>query len=154
MITSDENTLRVLNELIPFLRNAEKGFEAAADAVNQAELVELFAGYAVQRAKFVEELKHRVKTLRSEPVKGELAGGSLHRGWMDLRAASEANGTHAILAECERGEDAIVAAYIDALRQPDIDKQSLTMLQSQYEAVQAAHDRIRQLRDSPAYAYR
>src|SRR4029079_10641192 len=102
MITNDDKTVLILNGLIRTLHDSDKGFQAAADAVNKADLIELFAGYSVQRAKFAEELKQRVKTLRAKPAKDDLPGGALHRGWMDLRAAIESNQTHAILAECER----------------------------------------------------
>jgi uncharacterized protein (TIGR02284 family) len=154
MITDDTKTVLILNGLTRVLRDSEKGFQTAADAVNRAELIELFAQFIVQRAKFAEELKVRVKTLRAEPAKGEMGGGALHRGWMELRAAAASNDVHAILTECERGEDLAVAAYREALRSADLDKQSREILQRQYEAVQAAHDRIRQLRDGPKYAHR
>jgi uncharacterized protein (TIGR02284 family) len=154
MITDDEKTLTLLNGLIRTLKDSEKGFQTAADAVNKAELIELFAGYAVQRAKFREELKQRVKVLRADPATGEMPGGALHRGWMELRATAESNRAHAILAECERGEDVAVMAYREALRETDIDQQTREIFQRHYEAVQAAHDRIRQLRDSATYAHR
>jgi uncharacterized protein (TIGR02284 family) len=154
MITDDTKTVLVLNGLIRVLKDSEKGFQTAADAVNKAELIELFARFAVQRAKFAEELRLRVKTLRGEPAKSEMPGGALHRGWMELRASTASNEVHAILGECERGEDMAVMAYREALRNEDIDKQSREMVQRQYEAVQATHDRIRQLRDGARYAHR
>jgi uncharacterized protein (TIGR02284 family) len=154
MITDDTKTVLILNGLIRVLKDSEKGFQTAADAVNKAELIELFARFGVQRAKFGEELKLRVKTLRGDPAKGEMAGGGLHRGWMELRATAASNEVHAILTECERGEDLAVAAYREALRSADLDKQSREILQRQYEAVQAAHDRVRQLRDGARYAHR
>jgi uncharacterized protein (TIGR02284 family) len=95
-----------------------------------------------------------VKTLRAEPAKGEMPGGGLHRGWLEIRAAAESNEAHAILAECERGEDLAVAAYVESLRTKDLDGQTREILQRHYETVQAAHDRIRQLRDSAEYAHR
>jgi uncharacterized protein (TIGR02284 family) len=154
MTTNDDKTVLILNGLIRTLHDSEKGFQAAADAVNKADLIELFAGYSVERLKFAEELKQRVKILRAEPAKDDMPGGALHRGWMDLRAAIESNQTHAILAECERGEDMAVAAYAEALRSSDLDVQSRQIVQRHYELVQAAHDRIRQLRDGPTYAHR
>jgi hypothetical protein len=44
--------------------------------------------------------------------------------------------------------------YAAALKTADIDGQSRALIQTQYEQVQAAHDRVRQLRDSPTYAHR
>ena len=58
-----------------------------------------------------------------------------------------------MLAECERGEDMAVNAYRRALEEQDLDEQTRGIVQRQYEFVQAAHDRIRQLRDSAKYAH-
>ena len=155
MITNDEASLLVLNALIRAGRDAERGYLAAADLVAAPGAGRPFSEKALQRAKFVKELEERVHTLRSTPDKtdGTLAGEA-HRGWMGLEAKLASNETHAILSECERGEDMAVAAYRDALGQRDLDNQTREIVQRQYEQVQAAHDRVRQLRDSATYAHR
>lgn len=154
MTTNDDTTLRVLNELLMACRDAEQGYQAAADAVPAPELVELFEGYALQRGKFVVELQDRIRVLRGTPVKGGSPAGALHRGWMELKTAMASNETHALLAGCERGEDMATKLYGAALRDTAVDPQSRALVQRQYEQVQAAHDRIRQLRDSATYAAR
>jgi uncharacterized protein (TIGR02284 family) len=154
MITNDDQALLVLNTLIQAGKDAERGYLAAADLVAEPELVQLFAGYAMQRAKFVAELDGRVRTLRATPVKTGSVMGEVHRGWMELKAGIESNETHAILSECERGEDMAVMAYREALQTRDVDRQTREIVQRQYEFVQAAHDRVRQLRDSATYAHR
>ena len=155
MITNDDASLLVLNALIHAGRDSERGYLAAADLVTEPELVQLFADHAVQRAKFVQELEERIHTLRSTPDKarGSVAGG-LHRGRMGLEASLASNETHAILSECERGEEVAVATYRDALKTSNLDGQTRTLIQRQYELVQAAHDRVKQLRDSATYAHR
>jgi uncharacterized protein (TIGR02284 family) len=154
MTTNDEKAIAALNTLIHVGRDAEQGYMAAADAVAEPELIQTFADYALERAKFVVELKHRVKTLRGEPADAGTPAGEAHRTWAGLRAILETNEAHAILSECERGEDISVMAYRDALAERDIDTQTRGLIQRQYEQVQAAHDRVRQLRDSAAYANR
>ena len=153
MITNDDKALLVLNDLIRAGRDAEHGFLAAADSVPEPELVEIFSEYALQRAKFVVELQDRVRALRADPEFAGSIGGDVHRAWMGLKAAIESNEVHAILSECERGEDMAVRAYRDGLRERDVDAQTREIVQRQYEAVQATHDRIRQLRDSATYAH-
>ena len=154
MITNDDTTLLVLNELLIANKDAEQGYSAAADAVHEAELVELFEGYALQRGKYVQELLERIRTLRGTPATSGSPLGALHRGWMNFKASHDANETHTLLAECERGEDMALKAYASALKQSDLDAISRTLIQNQYEQVQAAHDRVRQLRDSSTYAHR
>jgi uncharacterized protein (TIGR02284 family) len=154
MTTNDNKTLLVLNSLIRAGRDAEQGYLAAADGVTEPELVQLFAGYALQRAKFVGELQERVRLLRGTPENNGSLAGEVHRTWMEFKAAIEANDTHAVLSECERGEDMAVMACREALAERDIDNQTRGIIQRHYEFVQAAHDRVRQLRDSTAYAQR
>ena len=64
MITNDDKALVALNSLIRTGRDAEQGYLVAADGVAEPELVQLFAEFAVQRARFVVDLQERVKTLR------------------------------------------------------------------------------------------
>ncbi len=152
MITNDEKALATLNALIRVGRDAERGFLDAADAVVDPELVQLFAEYGLQRAKFIVELKERMKTLRGTPKDAGTLAGELHRAWAGLQTAIQSNETHAILTECERGENLSVTAYGEALTERDLDPQTRELIQRQYEQVQAAHDRVRQLRDRAALA--
>lgn len=149
MITSDDDTLLALNELLMANRDAERGYNEAADLVRLRDLVELFAGFALQRGKFATELEERIQALRSTPAKGASPLSALHRSWMDLKVAADEDLTHAhaLLAECERGEDIALKAYSAALKLRDLDELSRALIQKQYEQVQAAHDRVRQLRD-------
>lgn len=155
MITNDDQALLALNSLIRVGRDAERGYLAAADIVPEPELVELFSEKALQRGKFVEELEDRIRTLRSTPDKAEGSiAGEAHRAWMGYATKMATAECHAILAECERGEDMAVAAHRDALARRDIDNQTRAIIQRHYEQVQAAHDRVKQLRDSATYAQR
>jgi uncharacterized protein (TIGR02284 family) len=153
MTTNDDTTLLVLRELIFAGRDAEQGYQRAADRVQVPELVELFESNALQRKKFVLELEDRVRTLRGTPPERGTVAGALHRAWMGLAEALEGAEAHALLAECERGEDAAVKAYAAALGEANVDGQTREVVQRQYEQVQAAHDRVRQLRDSATYAH-
>jgi uncharacterized protein (TIGR02284 family) len=104
--------------------------------------------------KFADELTARVRVLRGEPRKTGTLVGEMHRAWIDLKAGSARLPAHEILAICEQAEDVATAAYREALKTPDVDELTLKLIQGQYEQVQLAHDRVRDLRDSPAYAYR
>lgn len=154
MTTNDDQTLLILNDLLLACRDAEKAFQTAADHAKLPDLIELFAGFSLERAKFAKELEARIRTLRATPATPPNPGAALHRAWMGLKTAIESNEAHALLAECERGEDMAVKAYGAALQEPNLDGQSRELIQRQYELVQAAHDRVRQLRDSETYAHR
>jgi uncharacterized protein (TIGR02284 family) len=54
---------------------------------------------------------------------------------------------HAVLAECERGEDYAVSQYLQALEESELPPSVLAVVREQYVAIKAAHDHVRGLRD-------
>ena len=72
----------------------------------------------------------------------------MHRAWIDLKSAVTSGDDHAILAECERGEDSAVKEYRDAMGKEELSSPIRQIVSRQYTEVQNAHDRIKQLRDA------
>ena len=143
------NTISTLNNLIETLKDGQNGFADAAQDVPDADLKSLFLGYSQQRAQFAGELQGLVKSLgEDEPTDSGSLGRAIHRGWIDLKAALSTRDNHAILSECERGEDVAVAAYKKALEQKELPVNVIDIVQTQYATVKATHDHIRNLRDS------
>lgn len=142
-----KETSSVLNDLIETLKDGQKGFKQAAEAVKDPQLKSLFVEYSQQRSRFASALQGQVQTLGKEPETSSSTAGALHRGWINLKSAVTRGDDHAILAECERGEDSAVEEYKKAL--DDGLSQSLyELVSSQYTDIKAAHDRIRNLRDT------
>jgi len=154
MKSSQEKNISVLNDLIETCEDGEHGFTTAAKDGKDAELGRVFSQYAAQRGNYIRELQERVRSLGGDPDKHGSVSGSLHRGWINLKAALTSDEPHAVLAECERGEDAAVANYRNALKEADLDPQTRALIQRQAAGVQEAHDRVKQLRDSVAYAHK
>ena len=71
----------------------------------------------------------------------------MHRGWVNLKSALTGRDDHAILAECERGEDSAVRSYQDALAH-DLPSDVRSSVEEQYRQVLEAHNRVKSLRDS------
>jgi uncharacterized protein (TIGR02284 family) len=151
MNVSNEKTVSVLQNLIETNRDGQHGFRTAAEDAKDAELGRVFTQFSTPRTTFIAELQDRIRSLGGDPDKSGSVAGSLHRGWIDLKSALTSNEPHAVLAEAERGEDAAVKAYREALEE-NIDPVSRGIVSRQYASVQAAHDRIKSLRDSVAYA--
>ncbi len=82
-----------------------------------------------------------------DPKAGGTAAGALHRGWINLKSVVTDGDDHAILAECERGEDSAVEEYKKAL-DDDLSQPLNELLSRQYTDIKAAHDRVRSLRDT------
>ena len=145
-VTSNDDVISVLNNLIETCRDGQNGFQAAAEGITQTEVKKLFAQYAQQRAQFVGELQGMVRTLGGDPENTGSIAAALHRGWINIKAVVTGKDEHNILEECERGEDSAKKNYEDALKE-NLPGDVVTSIRHQYEAVREAHDRIRSLRD-------
>jgi uncharacterized protein (TIGR02284 family) len=142
----NENT--VLNNLIETLKDGQKGFEQAAEGVSNSQLKSLFRGYSQQRSRFATALQSEARQHgETDPETSSSTTGALHRGWINLKSAITGGDEHAILAECERGEDAAVEEYKKAL-DDGLTPSARELVSRQFAEIKAAHDRIKGLRDA------
>jgi uncharacterized protein (TIGR02284 family) len=140
--------ISTLNSLIETLKDGQEGFRQASEAVKDSTLKSLFSEYSLQRAKFAGELQNQVIQLgEPEPEDTSSTSGALHRAWINLKSAVTSQDDHAVLAECERGEDSAVSEYKKAMEDEDLTSPLRDIISRQYTDVKAAHDRIRALRD-------
>jgi uncharacterized protein (TIGR02284 family) len=72
----------------------------------------------------------------------------MHRAWINLKSAITSQDDHAILAECERGEDSAVNEYKKAMEEEELSANIRETISRQYTDVKSAHDRIKALRDA------
>src|SRR3954469_22333184 len=141
------NTTSTLNELIETLKEGQEGFRSAAEGAQSPDLKSLFNEYSNQRAQFAGQLQELAKSLGdSDPTDSPSLVSTLHRGWINIKAAVTGHDDHSILEEAERGEDVAKAAFDDALK-ADLPPGARQTVLTQAEAVRAAHDRVRDLRD-------
>ena len=140
--------ISTVNSLIETLKDGQEGFRQAAEAVKDSELKSLFAEYSMQRSRFAGELQQQLRGLgESEPEDSSSVAGSIHRAWINLKSAVTSGDDHAILAECERGEDSAVDEYKKAMN-ADLASPLRETVAQQYDKVKLAHDRVRNLRDA------
>jgi uncharacterized protein (TIGR02284 family) len=141
-----ENT--VLNNLIETLKDGQEGFKRAAEGISDPKLKSLFRDYSEQRSRFATALQSEARRHgETEPETSSSATGALHRGWINLKSAITGGDEHAILAECERGEDSAVEEYNKALDN-GLSPSAQELVLRQFAEIKAAHDRIRSLRDA------
>lgn len=144
-------TTSTLNDLIQVLKDGQEGFTAAANDIEGADLQATLRGFASQREQFASQLQVLARDFGdSDPSNSGSVGGALHRGWIDLKSAIASRDAHAILAECERGEDVAVHAYQDAFEPGELPAQVADVLRQQFTQVKAAHDQVKELRDARA----
>ena len=138
----------VIDNLIETLKDGQEGFKQAAKGVSDQKLKSLFRDYSDQRSRFATVLQSEARRQgENEPETSSSATGALHRGWINLKSAITGGDEHAILAECERGEDSAVEEYKKAL-DDGLTPAAQELVSRQFAEIKAAHDRIKSLRDA------
>jgi uncharacterized protein (TIGR02284 family) len=145
-MAQQKEIISTINSLIETLKDGQEGFKQAAEAVKDAELKSLFNQFSQQRSRLASELQNEARLFgEAKPETSSSAAGAMHRTWINIKSAVTSGDDHAILEECERGEDSAVKEYKKAMEEnlPIRD-----VVSRQYSEVKAAHDRIRDLRDA------
>lgn len=147
--TLNDQIVDQLQDLIALNIDSSKGFRAAADVIESQAVATLFRQCAVERETQATELQGLVGMNGERPKDSGTAKGALHRWWLEARGKVQQGDEHAVLAEAERGEDAIKQRYEEVLKgNPGTAVNDL--LQRQYAAVKRRHDQVRDLRDRAA----
>jgi uncharacterized protein (TIGR02284 family) len=142
-----QETVDKLKDLTRINRDSAAGFEEAADAVENDQLQKLFRSLATQRAGYAEELNRYVELNEGDTEITTSWKNMFHRWWIDIRGKVSGGDAYAVLAEAERGEDAIKHMYEDVLKETAGSPLNDTLLK-QYGEVKKGHDTVRDLRDA------
>ena len=143
----NEKVISTLNNLIETCKDGQQGFKESAEGVERSDLKTLFYEIGQQRANFVGELQTLVRELGGDPENSGSMLGAIHRSWINIKAVVTGRDEAAILNEAEMGEDYAKKAYKDAL-DLDLPANIGAVVRSQYQEVQASHDKVRDLRDN------
>lgn len=147
-MAQQKEIISTINDLIETLKDGQEGFKQAAEAVKDSNLKSLFSEYSLQRSRFAGELQAQaIQMGESKPEDGSSASGKMHRAWINLKSAITSGDDHAVLAECERGEDSAIKEFKEAIEGDGLSAPIRDIVSRQYSEVKSAHDRIRQLRD-------
>lgn len=152
MSTTNKDVIDVLNDLIEYSKDGEKGFRESADDVKDAELKSFFVERARQCKEAAAELQAEVRRLGGDPETSTSVAADLHRGWVNFKSMLTGKDDKAVLEEVERGEDYALKAYKDAreklakhqLTATDI---SYSLVERQLQGVQRNHDDVKKRRD-------
>jgi uncharacterized protein (TIGR02284 family) len=147
------NIGRVLEDLIETLEDGRKGFQKAAELLGESghgDLADQMRQFAGQRAQFGAELRDLGRAKGFDIEEEGSAAAALHRAWMSLADLATGDDPHAVLAAAEQGEDHAVSEFEDALEDDDLPADVRSVIARQAQEVQAAHDKVRSLRDSRA----
>src|SRR5262245_57645438 len=112
----NNDVIATLNDLLEISRDGEEGFRTCAEGAQNPNLKAQLEAAARRCAEGATELEAKVRSLGGEPAKGGSIGGSIHRAWTNIKSAITGMSEHAVLVECERGEDVAKTAYETALQ--------------------------------------
>ena len=143
----NDDVISTLNGLIETCKDGQEGFKEAAEGVERSDLKSLFYEFSQQRAQFAGELQQLVQSMGGDPESSGSFAGSIHRGWINIKSAVTGKDESSILNECERGEDSAKNTYKEALEEP-LPANVTETVQTQYQAILSAHDRVKALRDA------
>ena len=147
MATDNDDVISTLNDLIETSRDGEEGYRTSAQDAKDPQLKQLFQEGMQSCARGASELQQLVRQLGGDPDKSGSVSGSVHRGWVNVKAAVTGRNDLAILEEVERGEDVAKARYRKALEDGDLPPEVRQIVESQYQGVMRNHDRAKALRD-------
>ncbi len=141
---TNEAIRSLLEHLIETTEDGARGFDEAAEHVDDTTVAALFRKLGAERAGMAVELRE-LATVYGGPV--EEAGtvkGALHRGWIKLKDALTGKSPHAVIAAAEEGEDYAVEQYDEALEQalpPNVE----AVVRRHWTAIKESHDKVRAL---------
>ena len=141
-----DDVISTLNNLIATSKDGEEGFRTCAENVKNPTLKTFFQQKAERCRQGAVQLQQIVREMGGEPERDSSFSGALHRFWVDIRGTISGMSDHAILDECERGEDSAKRAYEDALKE-DLPGDVRRVVENQYREVKTNHDRVKELRN-------
>ena len=143
---SSDAVVDELNDLIETCKDGEYGFRTCAEHVKSTRLRQVFTRRADECRLSATQLQALVVRLVGKADTGSSVTGMMHRGWVNLKGMLTSDADQAALDECERGEDAALARYRDAIKK-SLPDDVAAVVQRQYEGVKRNHDQIRTLRN-------
>lgn len=118
-----KNTMRKHKELTHDLNlvlsrnyDAARGYQHAADSVENPALKAFFQDQVHERLKFAQELEYEIQMYGGEVDKGESLDATAHRKWMNLKTALASNNDETVVEECIRGEKASHQNYKEVIK--------------------------------------
>ena len=145
MPTHQLESCGVLQNLIQFLRNAERGFALAEEGITNGDVKMLFRHFTRQLGRHAAELETEVST---QFPHGECAATSeewiLPCAWTHIRSALNQEDEKGLIEKCGEGTDQVVKAYDSAMEVP-LKKATSTLLETQLRQIRAIQEVLKVL---------
>ncbi|MCY7291549.1 MAG: PA2169 family four-helix-bundle protein [Ferruginibacter sp.] len=149
-MTTNENLVEVLNDLVQINNDRIEGYQKAAEETKDVDvdLKAVFLKMSEESMKYKKELVNEVSKIGGEPATGTTGLGKIHRAWMEVKATFSGKDRLSVLENCEFGEDASQKAYRDALASDaEMGADSRQLITSQQTSLKTSYDIIKKYRD-------
>jgi uncharacterized protein (TIGR02284 family) len=147
-----QEVVEVLNDLVMINNDRVTGYQRAIKELksDDDDLKSLFDQMIIESQQIKSDLAHEIQVLHGNVEQGTTQSGKIYRAWMDVKAVFTGESRHAVLANCEAGEDAAQKAYKKALETERLPGFLRDLLTRQQETLRDSHDEIRNLRNQYA----
>nr|WP_105047483.1 PA2169 family four-helix-bundle protein [Polaribacter butkevichii] len=147
MMTYTEQVGEKLNVILEKTFDAEKGFNKAAENIENKALKNYFKAKSQERNIFGHELKEEIKSFNQEIDKGGSVAGAAHRAWMDIKTLFSLDDEESMLEEAIRGEKTAVKEYEDVINETQLPSSTKSLLVSQKNKIENGLYSIKTLED-------
>ena len=150
-MTTNNNLIEVLNDLIEINNDRVTGYERAVEETKDRDLdlQAIFHSMANDSRKYAAELSSAITQMGGQPTTDTTNRGKIYRVWMDVKATFTGHDRQSVLESCEYGEDAAQRAYNDALSSDaEIDSTTRQLITDQQSSLKTAHNLIKKYRDA------
>src|SRR5512145_1239493 len=151
--TSSTNSglVETLKEVGKIIRDSEEGYRHSANDIDDWQLRSMFLELARVRGEQGDEVDRLLQRFGGEAVpKGGSASGTLHRTFVDLKAAITGHNRQAVIAEVVRGESYAESVFDKALR-ADLPADVRQVIQRHHDSVRDSRDRVRRMQQEMGY---
>ena len=147
-----KEVVEVLNDLVMINNDRISGYQRAIKELKSgdADLKTLFDKMIVESQQIKSDLTHEIQVLHGDVEQGTTEMGKIYRAWMEVKSIFTGENRHAVLSNCEAGEDSAQKAYAKALETERLPAFIRDMLTSQRSMLRNSHDEIRDLRNQYA----
>lgn len=143
---NNNDAIDTLNDLVETCKDGEYGFRSCAEHVEGTSLKQTLNRYADECRAAAAELQSLVVSMGGKADDSGTVTGAMHRGWVSVKGTLVGHSDVAMLEEAERGEDAALSRYRDALKE-ELPGDVRAAVERQYAGVKRNHDEVRSLRN-------